>query len=201
MRIGIFGGTFDPPHLGHLALSQQAKAQLSLDRLLWVLTPVPPHKRERSITPLPHRLAMVTLALEGQPFELSRIEIDRPPPHYAVDTVRLLAEQYPEAELGYLMGSDSLNDLPLWHRPHDLLAALTFVGVMRRPGETPDLPGLERLLPGLSAKVRFVEAPPIDISSTDIRRRIWLGQPFEHLLPAAVAEYIHQNRLYLSPPA
>lgn len=199
MLLALFGGTFDPPHLGHLALCHAARDRLGPDRLLWILTPDPPHKRGRPLTTLPHRLAMVELALQGEPFELSRVDIERPAPHYALDTVRILAEQNPGADLLYLMGSDSLNDLPTWHRPADLLAALRYLGVMRRPGETPDLPTLEQVLPGLTAKVRFVDAPPVEISSTDIRQRVRSGEPFEHLLPPAVARYIHEHHLYRSP--
>lgn len=199
MLLAIFGGTFDPPHLGHLALCRAAYAGLGLDRLLWVLTPNPPHKRGRRITPLPHRLAMVELALQGQPFELSRVDIERPAPHYAFETARLLAAQNPGADLLYLMGSDSLNDLPAWRRPADLLSALRYLGVMRRPGETPDLPALERLLPGLTSKVRFVDAPPMDISASEIRARVRRGEPFEHLVPPGVAAYIRENHLYQPP--
>lgn len=198
MLLALFGGTFDPPHLGHLALCRAALAGLGPDRLLWVLTPNPPHKRGRRITPLPHRLAMVELALHGEPFELSRVDIERPAPHYAFETVRLLAEENPGADLLYLMGSDSLNDLPTWRRPVDLLSALRYLGVMRRPGETPDLAALERVLPGLTAKVRFVDAPPMDISASEVRTRVRRGQPFEHLVPPPVAAYIREHRLYQS---
>jgi nicotinate-nucleotide adenylyltransferase len=124
------------------------------------------------------------------------VDIERPAPHYALDTIRILAEQNPAADLIYLMGSDSLNDLPTWHRPADLLAALRYLGVMRRPGETPDLPALEGVLPGLTAKVRFVDAPAVDISATDIRARVRSGQRFEHLVPPAVARYIREHQLY-----
>jgi nicotinate-nucleotide adenylyltransferase len=199
MLLALLGGTFDPPHLGHLALCRAALADLGLDRLLWVLTPNPPHKHGRLISPLPHRLAMVELALQGQPFELSRVDIDRPAPHYALDTVRILAEQNPGADLLYLMGSDSLNDLPAWHRPADLVSALRYIGVMRRPGETPDLPALQQVLPGLTAKVRFVDAPPVDISASNIRARLRCSEPFEHLVPIGVARYIREHQLYQSP--
>lgn len=199
MLIGLFGGTFDPPHLGHLALCQAAQAGLGLDRLFWLLTPNPPHKRRRAITPLVHRLAMVEIALTGQPFELSRLDIDRPAPHYAVDTVRLLAELIPSSKIIYLMGSDSLNDLPRWHRPRNLVASLHSIGVMRRPDEKPDLLALERVLPGLTAKVHFVEAPLVAISSSDIRRRVRSGKSIDQLVTPAIAEYIHDHRLYQSP--
>ncbi len=198
MLLGLFGGTFDPPHLGHLILCRAAFDQLGLQRLLWVLTPYPPHKQGQPITLLHHRLAMVKLALDGTPFELSRVELDRSGPHYTLDTVNILAGQNPGADLLYLMGSDSLNDLPAWHRPADLVSALRYIGVMRRPGETPDLPALERLIPGLMAKVRFVEAPPVDISASDIRGRVRQGEPFEQLVPEEVGRYIREHQLYQS---
>lgn len=195
--IGIFGGTFDPPHLGHLILASEAHAQLGLDRLLWVVTPDPPHKRSQSIAPLRHRLAMVKHAIEGDPqFELSTVDMDRPGPHYAVDTVGIIANQNPGANLVYLMGGDSLRDLPRWHRPADFLAACDLIGVMRRPGDAIDLPGLENLFPGLTAKVRFVEAPLLDIAAHEIRRRVAEGRPFRYFLPSWVYSYIVKYNLY-----
>ncbi len=135
-QIGLFGGTFDPPHLGHLILASEAYAQLELNRLLWILTPEPPHKQEQPITSTEHRLAMVKLAIQDNPdFELSRIELDRPGPHYTLDTVELIAKQYPEADITPIIGGDSLRDLPTWHRPKELLQACHWVGVMHRPGE------------------------------------------------------------------
>ncbi len=200
MLIGIFGGTFDPPHLGHLALCREAVSDLEVERLLWLLTPNPPHKTHRLVTPLPHRLRMVELALQGTPYELSRVDIDRPAPHYAVDTVRILRQQNPGAELLYLMGSDSLNDLPTWHQAQDLVNSLDTIGVMHREGELPDLQALELRLPGLTARVRFVQAPRVDISASQVRSLIRRGKPCEHLLPPKVAQYIRENKLYQAPP-
>jgi nicotinate-nucleotide adenylyltransferase len=197
MLIGLFGGTFDPPHLGHLTLCRLAYAQLALDRLLWILTPDPPHKKGRRITRWTQRLAMLEIALQGTPFEISRVDIDRAAPHYALDTVRLLAQENPGADLLYLMGSDSLNDLPTWHCPTDFVSALSYIGVMRRPGEIPDLPALEQVLPGLGAKLRFVEAPLMPISAQDLRRRVRAGLDFDQFVPAGVAIYIREHRLYL----
>jgi len=194
--IGLFGGTFDPPHNGHLALARRAYRQLGLIRLLWIVTPDPPHKPGRPAAPAEDRLAMVRLCLQGTPFELSTIEFDRPGPHYALDTLCQLAERLPLVQFVYLMGGDSLRDLPTWHRPADLLAALSFLGVMRRPGDRVDLPALEAVLPGLTAKVRFVKSPPLRAASHDIRCRVAKGRPFRHLLPAEVADYILQHRLY-----
>jgi nicotinate-nucleotide adenylyltransferase len=195
--IGVFGGTFDPPHLGHLILAAEAHAQLALDRLLWVLTPDPPHKREQSIAPLEHRLAMIKLAIAGDPqFELSNVDLARPGPHYAVYTINILAGQNPAAKLIYLMGGDSLRDLPTWHRPADFIAACQLIGVMRRPGDAINLPGLETQFPGLTAKVRFVEAPLIDIAAHAIRARIAGGRPFRYFLPSEVYKYIQKHNLY-----
>jgi nicotinate-nucleotide adenylyltransferase len=195
--LGIFGGTFDPPHLGHLILAAEAHAQLGLDRLLWVLTPDPPHKQDQPIAPLEHRLAMVKLAIADDPsFELSAVEMDRPGPHYALDTVKILADQNPGAELVYLLGGDSLRDLPAWYRPADLVAALRFIGVMRRPGDAFDLPALEKSIPGLTAKVRFVDAPLLDIAAHAIRARVAEGRPFRYFLPAGVYSYIVKHNLY-----
>ena len=195
--LGLFGGTFDPPHLGHLILAAEARARLGLDRLLWVLTPDPPHKQGLPITPLEHRLAMVQLALAGAPeFELSRLELDRPGPHYALDTVRLAQAQFPGSPVIYLMGGDSLHDLPTWHCPAELVAACAALGVMRRPGDALDLPALERVVPGVTAKVRFVEAPQVDIAAHEIRRRIAAGEPYRYFLPPAVLNYVEIHQLY-----
>jgi nicotinate-nucleotide adenylyltransferase len=195
--IGLFGGTFDPPHIGHLILSAETRAQLGLDRLLWILTPNPPHKQGRPITALDHRLAMVKLAIQDDPgFELSTVDIDRPGPHYALDTVKMIAEQNPAASLVYLLGGDSLCNLPTWHRPAELVAALCCIGVMRRPGDAVDLPSLEKIIPGLTARVRTVEAPLLDIAAHEIRRRVSEGRPFRYFLPPAVYDYIVEHNLY-----
>jgi len=198
--LGLFGGTFDPPHIGHLILSAEAHAQLGLDRLLWVLTPNPPHKQSQQITPLEHRQAMTKLAIADNPqFELSTVEMDRPGPHYALDTVKIVAEQNPTADLVYLMGGDSLRDLPVWYRPAELVAALHLIGVMRRPGDSIDLPMLENMIPSLSAKVRYVDAPLLDIAAHEIRQRVANGRPFRYFLLPAVYDYIVEHNLYRLP--
>jgi nicotinate-nucleotide adenylyltransferase len=196
-QIGLFGGTFDPPHLGHLILASEAYSQLALDRLLWILTPEPPHKQDLSITSIQHRLAMVKLAIEGNPsFELSHIELDRPGPHYTLDTVELIAEKYPESDITPIIGGDSLRDMPKWHRPKELLQACHWVGVMRRPGEQENLAVLENDLPGISSKVHYVDAPLLEIASREIRSRIMGGKQFQYYLHPAVYEYIKDNHLY-----
>jgi nicotinate-nucleotide adenylyltransferase len=195
--LGIFGGTFDPPHLGHLILAAEALNQLQLTRVLWVLTPQPPHKPENPITPLNHRLEMLKRAVGTSPgFELSTIEIERPGPHYTLDTVYLLREKFLSAKLVLLIGGDSLRDLPRWNRPAEIITAVHAFGVMRRPGDQVDLSALENTLPGLSAKVRFVETPQLEISSSSIRQRIQNGGHFRYYLSSGVYDYILQNKLY-----
>ena len=196
-RIGLFGGTFDPPHLGHLILASEAQTQLELTRLLWILTPDPPHKQDQTITPTEHRLAMVKLAIQDNPsFELSRVELDRPGPHFTLDTVHIIAGQNPDAEIVPIIGGDSLRDLPTWHEPKELLYACHWVGVMRRPSDAANLEALERELPGITSKVHYVDAPLLEIASRDIRSRIALGESVRYYLPQPVYEYIEEHHLY-----
>ena len=196
-RIGLFGGTFDPPHLGHLILAAEAKSQLQLTRLLWTVTPDPPHKQDQPITSIEHRLAMVKLAIEDNPsFELSEVERDRPGPHYTVDTIKLVAGQNPGAEIVPVIGGDSLQDLPTWHQPREIVYAAHWVGVMRRPGEEANLEELERELPGIKSKVHYVNAPLLEIASSEIRSRVATGKPFRCYLPEPVKEYINEHHLY-----
>lgn len=195
--IGVFGGTFDPPHVGHQILAAEACYQLGLDTVLWVLTPSPPHKQGQRITPLPLRLKMVQAAIADEPrFALSRVEIDRPPPHYALDTVHILKERHPRDDLVYLMGGDSLRDLPVWHRAPEFVAACHALGVMRRPGARFDLGHLEAQLPGISGKIRFVDAPLLEIAASQIRQRVRTGAPFRYYLPEGVFRIIREEKLY-----
>jgi nicotinate-nucleotide adenylyltransferase len=196
-QIGLFGGTFDPPHLGHLILASEACEQLQLTRLLWVLAPEPPHKREQSITSTQHRLAMVKLATAGDArFEVSSIELERPGPHYTLDTVNLIADLYPSADIILLIGGDSLHDLPTWHRPADLVTACHAIGVMHRPGDSADLSELESQLNGISSKIRFVDAPLLEIASREIRHRVAEDRSVRYYLHPEVYEYIQKNGLY-----
>ncbi len=197
LRLGIFGGTFDPPHLGHLILAEEALVQLSLDRILWVLTPNPPHKTDKKITPTKQRLELLHAALDHDPaFEVCTVDIDRNPPHYAADTLRLLHSQYPGAALVYLMGGDSLDDLPEWHQPEEFLRLCDELGVMIRPGREVDPAELERVLPGSSLKVRFLDAPRLEISSTNLREAISRGGAYRYYFPPAVLNLIEDKNLY-----
>jgi nicotinate-nucleotide adenylyltransferase len=196
-RIGIFGGTFDPPHLGHLILASEARNQLRLTRLLWVLTPHSPHKLGNPLTEISQRLEMVQCAIaDEQTFELSTIEFERPAPQYTVDTLEILKRQNPAADLILLMGADALRGLTSWHRPADLVAICREIGVMRRPGESIPLSTLEAVLHGIKDKVRFVEAPLLQISSREVRRRIAEGLEYRYFLPPAIYDYIQTHNLY-----
>jgi nicotinate-nucleotide adenylyltransferase len=196
MRYGVFGGTFDPPHNGHLALAQAALQQLSLHRVLWVVTADPPHKQGWPLSPILDRLDMVLAAIDNLPqFEVSRVDVDRPGPHWAADTVALLKQTQPGVEWVYLMGGDSLRDLPTWGRPRELLANAG-LGVLLRPGAEVDLAILEHDLPGISQKVAFVLAPRLAIASHDIRQRVAAGQPIDGLTPPKVAALIQVRGLY-----
>jgi nicotinate-nucleotide adenylyltransferase len=196
-RVGVFGGTFDPPHLGHLILASEANSQLDLDRMLWVLTAIPPHKLGRTISPLEDRLAMLQLALQDEPaFQLSTVDMDRPGPHYTSDTVKLLTDFYPGADLVLILGGDSLHDLPSWHNPMELIASCSEIGVMRRPVDSIDLAALEEKLPGVTPKVKLVDAPLLEIASHEIRERAREGRPFRYFVLPSVYEYILRHNLY-----
>ncbi len=196
-RIGLFGGTFDPPHVGHLILASEACSQLRLDRVLWMLTPTSPLKAKQKITSLDQRRAMVERAIAGNPaFELSMLEAERPAPQYTLDTVRALQDLLPSADIVLLIGGDSLHDLLLWRQPAELLRACKQIGVMRRPASRIALAPLEKKLPGLTRKLRFVDAPLLEIASSEIRKRARAGKPFRYYLPPGVYQYILEQGLY-----
>ncbi|MCC7119290.1 MAG: nicotinate (nicotinamide) nucleotide adenylyltransferase [Anaerolineales bacterium] len=197
LRIGLFGGTFDPPHLGHLILASEASYQFNLSKLLWVLTPNPPHKQNQQITALEQRLTMLELAVANNPdFELSRVEIERPGPHYTVDTVNLIAQQEPQAEIFLLIGGDSLHDLPTWKNNRELIHKVHQIGVMHRPGDKFNPASLFAQLPGLKEKLVFIETLLHTLSSREIRRRAKEGQPYQYYVLPAVYDYIEKRHLY-----
>jgi nicotinate-nucleotide adenylyltransferase len=197
VRLGVFGGTFDPPHHAHRILAAEALEQLGLKRVLWVLTPNPPHKVDASITPLEQRLAMLQAALASDDrFELSRVDIERPPPHYAVGTLLALRDRYPQARLVFLMGGDSLHDLPSWHEPLAFLDACDELGVMRRASDRLDLESLENKLPSLKLKLRWIETPLLEISASWIRQQVRRGKAYRYYVPDAVYKIIEAQGLY-----
>jgi nicotinate-nucleotide adenylyltransferase len=196
-RIGLFGGTFDPPHLGHAILAAEALYSLQLDKVLWILTPQSPLKDARVISALDQRLRLVQAALSDTPgFELSQVDILRKPPYYALDTVRILQKENPGAELIYLMGGDSLVDLPAWFKPAAFVQEIACLGVYHRPGEIPDIDAINEKIPGIRQKTTFFQAPLIDISGVDIRKRIHEQRPYRFFLHPAVYQAIQTFQYY-----
>ena len=196
-RIGIFGGTFDPPHVGHLILAAEARDQLDLDCTVWVLTPDPPHKRGKEISSLEDRLNMVKLAIfEDTAFSLSLVDINRPGPHYAVDTVKILKQSYADEDLIYLMGGDSLSNLHDWYLAEEFLDTVDGIGVMRRPGDEIDVSELVEKLPKLSSKLHFVTAPLLEISANQVRQRVKQERAYRYYLLPSVYDYIKTKMIY-----
>jgi nicotinate-nucleotide adenylyltransferase len=195
--IGVLGGTFDPPHAGHLLLAKRAHKALKLDKVLWVVTPSPPHKLNMSISPLSARIKMVEQSIHSLPaFELSNADISRPAPHYAVGTLHWLRDHYPGRKFAYLMGSDSLMDLPNWHDPIKFINLCEILAVMHRIGTMVNMEELEKGLPGITSKTFFLEGVQDEISAFDIRKRVRKGEAYDELVPANVAEIIEHLGLY-----
>jgi nicotinate-nucleotide adenylyltransferase len=197
--IGLLGGTFDPIHVGHLAMAREARRALDLERVLFVPNGDPPHKGP-SVTAAVHRVAMVRLAIEEEPgFELSHLELERPGPSYAVDTVAHVAEQsHAEGrpEPWFILSDETLRDLPTWRQPERILE-LVRVAVAPRPGTArPDRAWLTQRFGPLETRVSFLAGPHLDIAATTIRERVRLGRDIAGLVPDAVAAYILEHELY-----
>ena len=197
-RIGVLGGTFDPPHYGHLVIAEDARAYARLEKVLFVPAYRPPHKPARSYLPFRHRVRMTELAIAGNPFfELCLIEAQRAGPSYTVDTLHDLLVQLGDVELYFIVGMDSLGNILNWYKPAELLKLCRLV-VAERAGYRVDLVMLEEKLPGLRDSLVLIDTPELSISSTDIQHRIGLGLPIRYQVPPAIEDYIRENRLYRS---
>jgi nicotinate-nucleotide adenylyltransferase len=202
VRLGLLGGTFDPPHDGHLVAAQEAAVQLGIERVLFLPARLNPLKQDEAVSSSEDRCRMVELAIDGNPvFELSRLDLDRPPPSYTVDLLRAVHAAWPEAELFWLAGSDILAELPRWHQPAELLQLAWLVAVTRPGAPEPDLGRLEQHLPGCRERIIVLDAPGVDISSTQLRDRIHKGLPIRYLTPPAVESYISERGLYAGAPS
>jgi nicotinate-nucleotide adenylyltransferase len=193
LRIGLFGGAFNPPHVGHLICAQEAHAQLELDVVMWVPVGRAPH-RDIPQDPGPDmRFQMCDYATAAdERFSLSRVEIDRDGPSYTADTLRELRERSPEDELVLILGGDQAAALPTWHEPGEVMR-LAAIAVAERAGS--DRERVERAIGG-QAELRFFDMPRIDVSSTMVRERAASGQPIRYLVPDKVANFIGAQSLY-----
>ena len=192
MRLGVFGGTFDPPHIGHLVLAEWAWESLGLDRLWFVPTGRPPHKPRRRITPARHRLAMIRLAVRGRAgFAVSTLELERRTPSYTVETLRAIAGRH-VGERFLLIGGDSLDDFRRWREPERILQLAT-LAVVGRPGAGS---ARTRAWARRTGRVKWIGDPALDVSSSALRARIRRGGSVRYLVPDAVRRYIQRHRLY-----
>ena len=198
MKIGILGGTFDPIHLGHLIIAEEAMASLGLDRVLFVPAGDPWMKADTAITPRQHRLAMVLAAVGDNPkFKVSPSELERFGPSYTVETLEEFQEDYGlQTELFFIIGADALKDFGKWHKPERLLELCTLAVVGRPSQESLDLSALEAVLPGIGKRVVMVDDVAMGVSATDIRGRVAEGRSIRYLVPPAVEAYIQEHGLY-----
>jgi nicotinate-nucleotide adenylyltransferase len=196
--MGVLGGTFDPVHIGHMAMAEEARRRLELDEVLFVPAGRPWLKVDKHISPARHRVNMVRLAIDGRPYlSLSKMEIERAGPTYTVDTIAQLKGQIDtDDELYFILGWDNLEDLPRWKEPARLISLCRLVAVTRIGSPVPDWEALEVAVPGLSKRLVMLDKPEIDISASVIRQRLSRGLSIEHLVPEAVAGYIAEQGLY-----
>ncbi|HEX7733890.1 MAG TPA: nicotinate-nucleotide adenylyltransferase [Ktedonobacteraceae bacterium] len=199
-RIGVLGGTFDPVHYAHLAIAEEVYHALRLARVVFVPAGQPPHKMGYRVTPVEQRVHMLEQAIAPNPhFALSLVDVRRAGPSYTVDTLRLLRSEWgPRAEFFFVIGGDSLRDLPSWHDPAGVIAQATIVALVR-----PGYGELERYgselaerLPGIEERLITLEGPHMEISSTDLRQRVFKGRPIKYQTPEIVEHYILQHGLY-----
>jgi nicotinate-nucleotide adenylyltransferase len=198
LRLGLLGGTFNPPHIGHLVCAQEAHAQLGLDRVLLVPVHTPPHKETDGDPGVEVRVALCEAAVAGdERLGVSRAEADVPGRSYTVDTLNRLHDARPDDQLTFIVGGDMAASLPQWREPQAILELCT-IGAAARDGVGRDevLERLERELPGASSRIEFFDMPRIDISSTLIRRRVAAGEPVRYLVPDGVAATIEREGLY-----
>jgi nicotinate-nucleotide adenylyltransferase len=194
---GVFGGTFDPIHVAHLAVAEAARDTYGLRRVLFVPASAPPHKPGRPITPVEHRLAMVEAAIAGNAgFKISRIEIDRPGPSYTVDTLMTLRETDPGGHLALILSAESFAELPTWHRAEGILELADLIVAPREGYLAVDADTVGRGVPLGESRIVHLDGPRIRLSASEIRERAAAGRSIRYLVPDAVAAYIGDHGLY-----
>ncbi|HMB92960.1 MAG TPA: nicotinate-nucleotide adenylyltransferase [Rhodothermales bacterium] len=195
MRVGLFGGSFNPPHLAHLIVAETVREQFGLDAIWWMPAYQPPHKTGVALASATHRLAMTQAAVAENPgFAVSDLEIQREGTSYTVDTVRTLQAEHPDHTFFLLVGSDSLHGFSSWYQPEEIIARVPLI-VYRRPGTV-----TTKAEPAFAERVLFADAPLLEISGTEIRQRLREGHSIRYLVPDAVRAYIDQHKLYSPHP-
>jgi len=202
MRIGVLGGTFDPIHYGHLIIAEVVRARLNLAEVLFVPAGLPWLRMDSPISAAEHRIQMVRLAIGNKPyFKLSTAEVERAGPSYTVETIAELKGRLGAGdELFFILGWDSLAELPEWREPERLIKLCRLAAVPRVGYPLPDLKALEAAIPGLANRVKLLDTPLIDISASEIRQRVAQGLSIAHLVPEAVDRYIREQGLYTTRP-
>lgn len=200
MNIGVMGGTFDPVHLGHLTIAEDARKQLNLAEAIFIPAGRPYFKALAYISSAEHRVSMLNLAIADRPyFKVSLMEIERPGPSYTIDTVSKIKSQLsPNVEIFCIMGWDSLVTLSRWQEPERLISLCRIAAAPRPDFLEPDVSLIEKDLPGISKRIVVLHNPLMDISATDIRERVRQGLPIENMVPTPVAKYIREKGLYLT---
>jgi len=199
MNIGILGGTFDPIHVGHLVVAEEARVKLGLSEVLFLPAGQPWLKVDRTVTPAIHRVDMVRLAITGNPyFELCTLEVKRDGPSYSIDTITALRSQLGAQSFFFILGNDSLAGFHLWKEPAKLVQMCRLVVVPRLGLSLTDLNSLETRIPALVHNVTQLDAPIMEVSSSEIRQRVAQGLSIRYLVPDKVGEYIVEQKLYAS---
>lgn len=191
MTVGLFGGSFNPPHVAHLVVAEVVRDQFDLREVWWIPNATPPHKGPDELVAASHRLAMTERATAANDaFRVCNLEVERDGVSYTVDTVRALQERHPDTDFGLILGSDSLDSFARWHRPDEIADRVPLV-VYKRPG------GLESVAePRFANRVRYVAAPVMEVSGTEIRARCRAGRSIRYLVPDPVRRYIEAHSLY-----
>lgn len=198
MKVGIMGGTFDPPHIAHLIIAEVARVRLELDKVVFIPSGDPWMKSGHKVTSAEKRVEMVGLAIAANPaFSLSLIEVNRPGPTYTIDTIEQLSGEVGyDAGLFLLLGWDSVADLPAWRAPYRISKMARIVAFPRPGFAKPDPADLEKVMPGIAERIVYIDEPSLSISSTCIRQRAREGKSVRYIVPDAVGQYIVEHNLY-----
>lgn len=191
MTVGLFGGSFNPPHVAHLVVAEVVRDQFGLDEVWWIPNATPPHKPNDELAAVQHRLAMTERTVEGNPaFRVCGVEVERDGVSYTVETLRVLQDQHPDTDFALILGSDSLDHFADWHRPDEIAERVPFI-VYKRPGAIESVAD-----PRFVNDVRYAAAPVMEISGTEVRARRRAGRSIRYLVPQAVRAYIDDHGLY-----